>query len=88
MSALDKQVGGTHYKDMKIQPMEYVLENGIGAAEYAVIKYVSRWRNKNGIDDLKKAIHYLEILIEHETGRKNQAGSEAGQAFQEIDRYL
>jgi hypothetical protein len=88
MSALDKQMGGTHYKKMKIQPIQFIIENEIDYIPGNVIKYVCRYKEKNGIQDLKKAIHYLEILIEHETGRKNQAGSEAGQAFQEIDRYL
>lgn len=75
MSALDKQVNGNHYKDYKIQPIEFITGNEIPYIEGNVIKYVCRWKNKNGIDDLKKAIHYLEILIENETRRKNQAGS-------------
>ena len=61
------QVGGGHYKKMAIQPVEYVHANGIGYFEGNVIKYVSRWRDKNGIDDLKKARHYLDLLIELET---------------------
>jgi hypothetical protein len=63
-SALDIQEGGDHYKRMKIQPVQYILANNIGFAEGNVIKYVSRWRNKNGIEDLKKARHFLDILIE------------------------
>ncbi len=66
MSALDTQVGGDHYKQMAIQPVEYVLRNGIGYAEGCVIKYVSRWRSKNGLEDLRKARHFLDLLIEHE----------------------
>lgn len=61
------QIAGDHYKKMAIQPVEYVHANGIGYFEGNVIKYVSRWRNKNGIDDLKKARHYLDLLIELET---------------------
>jgi hypothetical protein len=61
------QVGGDHYKSMAIQPIEYILGNGIGYAEGNVIKYVSRWRQKNGIEDLRKARHYIDMLIEHET---------------------
>jgi hypothetical protein len=64
---LATQVGGGHYKKMAIQPVEYVHANGIGYFEGNVIKYVSRWRDKNGIDDLKKARHYLDLLIELET---------------------
>lgn len=65
-AALNKQEGGSHYKAMKIQPFEYIHANGIGFAEGCVIKYVSRWKAKNGIEDLKKAIHFLELLIEAE----------------------
>jgi hypothetical protein len=66
-SALDVQVAGNHYKDLAIQPVEYIHANGIGYFEGNVIKYVSRWRNKNGIKDLEKAKHYIELLIELET---------------------
>ena len=66
-SALGKQVGGQHYKDQVIQPVEYIHANGIGYFEGNVIKYVTRWRNKNGIADLEKAKHYIELLIELET---------------------
>ena len=66
MSALEKQEGGGHYKDMPIQPVEFIHANGIGYMEGNVIKYVSRWRNKNGIADLQKAKHYIELLIELE----------------------
>lgn len=65
-SALELQVGGTHYKDMAIQPVEFIHANNIGFLEGNVIKYVSRWRNKNGIADLEKAKHYIELLIELE----------------------
>lgn len=65
-SSLDVQIGGGHYKDMVIQPIEYNIKNNIPFAEGNVIKYVSRWRNKNGVEDLKKARHILDILIETE----------------------
>ena len=65
--ALTKQVAGTHYKDLPIQPVEYIHANTIGYFEGNVIKYVSRWRKKNGIADLEKAKHYIELLIELET---------------------
>lgn len=60
---LDVQIGGSHYKDMAIQPLEYCLANAIPFAEGNVIKYVSRWRKKNGVQDLKKARHMLDVLI-------------------------
>ena len=65
-SALDVQVSGNHYKDLPIQPVEYIHANNIGYMEGNVIKYVSRWRKKNGIADLEKAKHYIELLIELE----------------------
>ena len=64
-AATNKQVGGSHYQ-LPIQPIEYILANGLGYCEANVVKYVSRWRNKGGVQDLKKAIHYLEMLIEQE----------------------
>jgi len=67
-SALDKQEGGDHYKTWKIQPIEYILANNIQWCEANAIKYVSRHRHKNGKEDLLKAIHYIELLIESEYG--------------------
>jgi len=67
MDSLHKQVDGNHYKDMAIQPVEYIHANGIGYFEGNVIKYVTRWRAKNGIADLEKAKHYIELLIELES---------------------
>lgn len=66
-SALGVQVAGSHYKSLKIQPIEYIHANGIPFAEGCVIKYVTRWRDKGGIKDLEKAKHFLELLIELET---------------------
>ena len=65
-SALNKQVGGSHYRDKGIQPIIYIHANELGFCEGNVVKYVTRWRDKNGVADLKKAIHYLELLIELE----------------------
>jgi len=66
-NALGKQVAGNHYKDLPIQPVQYIHANALGYFEGNVIKYVSRWRKKNGIADLEKAKHYIELLIELET---------------------
>ena len=66
-SALNVQVAGDHYKKLAIQPVEYIHANGIGYFEGNVLKYVSRWKEKNGIADLEKAKHYLELLIELES---------------------
>ncbi len=67
MSAFDRQVGGNHYQTMMIQPLEYALANDLGVCEHAVVKYISRWRDKGGVSDLRKAAHYIEILIQRET---------------------
>lgn len=64
--ALDTQVGGDHYKKLKIQPVEYIMANEIPYMEGNVIKYVTRWRGKAGVQDLEKAKHYIEMLIEQE----------------------
>jgi hypothetical protein len=63
-NALSKQEGGSHYKDMLIQPVEFIVKNNLAFLEANVIKYVCRHRNKNGIEDLNKAIHYLELAKE------------------------
>ena len=60
---LNVQVGGNHYKDFAIQPTEYIFMNDIPFIEGNIIKYISRWRTKNGIEDLRKVIHYVELLI-------------------------
>lgn len=60
------QVGGNHFRDMSIQPITFIQQNKIGFEEGCVIKYVCRHREKNGKEDLKKAIHYLELLIAYE----------------------
>lgn len=64
MSALNEQVGGSHYKDFAIQPIEFIQKNSIGFIPGNVIKYVCRYKAKGGVEDLKKARHYLDILIE------------------------
>ena len=66
-NALEKQVAGSHYKDLPIQPVEYIYANALGYFEGNVVKYISRWRKKNGIADLEKAKHYIELLIELES---------------------
>ena len=71
-SALDTQVGGSHYKGFKIQPVEFIHQNGIGYMAGNVIKYVSRYQEKNGIEDLKKARHYIDMLIEFEQKAENK----------------
>lgn len=62
--ALDKQYGGKHYKMLKIQPIEYIMANDLSYTQGNVIKYVTRYKEKNGIEDLKKAKHYIDFMIE------------------------
>jgi hypothetical protein len=73
MSAKDTQIGGDHYRQYAIQPVEFIHQAGLGYIEGAVIKYVCRHRRKNGAEDLDKAIHYLQLLKELEYG--NGTGS-------------
>ena len=65
----DTPVGGSYYKDKAIQPWDYIIANDLGYLEGNVVKYVSRWKNKNGIEDLKKAQHYLAKLLEVANGK-------------------
>lgn len=65
-SALNHQEGGRHYKDYKIQPVQYIHANNMGFCDGNVVKYVTRYKEKNGKVDLLKAIHYLQLLIELE----------------------
>jgi len=64
MKANDSQVGGSHYKGKAIQPWDYIIANDLGYLEGNVVKYISRWRDKGGIDDLRKVLHYTQKLIE------------------------
>ena len=66
MNALETQIGGDHYKGMKIQPIDFSMQNGMDACQHSIIKYVSRFRSKGGLQDLEKAKHFLDILIEFE----------------------
>jgi hypothetical protein len=69
MSANETQVGGAHYKYKAIQPWDYIVSNDMSYLEGCIVKYVSRYRDKNGIEDLNKAKHFLDKLIEVEAAR-------------------
>jgi len=73
MSALDKQVAGKHYKELKIQPIQYITANNLPYIEGNVVKYITRWRHKGGIEDLNKVIHYVELLKELEVGKSERS---------------
>ena len=69
---LQTQVGGNHYKDLKIQPIEFIHANNIPFCEANAIKYLCRWRQKNGKQDLLKARHYIDLLIELENKEESE----------------
>jgi hypothetical protein len=68
MSANDKQIGGNHYSS-EIQAWDYIIANNLGYLDGTAIKYLTRWKKKGGIEDLRKAIHFIEKLIEHERNK-------------------
>lgn len=68
MSALDKQISGTHYKDMPIQPIEFITKNKLDWYQGNIVKYASRHHSKGGADDLRKVIHYAELALEAQYG--------------------
>jgi len=63
-ASLKMQEGGSHYKDLKIQPIEYIHANNLGYIEGNVVKYITRHSQKNGAEDIRKVIHYCELLLE------------------------
>ena len=64
MNALEKQVGGNHYTDLAIQPIEYSMKNDLNPCQHTAIKYITRYKEKDGLKDLQKAIHAIELLIQ------------------------
>lgn len=70
MSVLDEQVAGLHYKGMAIQPIVFCQKNGLRACETHAIGYICRHQNDGGAEDIRKAIHMLEILLELEYGER------------------
>lgn len=62
------QIGGKHYKKCAIQPWDYVIANDLDYFQGSIIKYVTRWRDKGGVEDLRKASHFLEKYIEVKGG--------------------
>ena len=70
MSATNKQVGGDHYKKHNIQPIEFIVSNGLDFLQGSAIKYIVRHRDKGGKEDLLKAIHYCQLMLEYYYGEK------------------
>ena len=65
-----RQVGGNHYIDFEIMPIEYISKNKLDFLEGKIIKYISRHKKKNGAEDIRKVIHYAELILELEYGEK------------------
>jgi hypothetical protein len=68
----DKQIGGSHYKNFRIQPYEFISKNNLSFFQGNVVKYVCRYLSKNKIEDLQKIIHYCELEILKLKDEKNQ----------------
>lgn len=65
-----EQIGGNHYNNKKIQPIDYIIENSLPYCEGNVVKYVTRHKEKNGAEDIRKAIHYLRFILAADYGEK------------------
>ena len=72
MNPYKKQIGGSHYKNMKIQPAQFINENNLPFAEGNAIKYICRHRNKGEVQDLEKAKHYIDMIIERDYGTQTK----------------
>ena len=69
---LDKQVGGDHYRVLAVQPIEYITKNKLDWCEGNIVKYITRHSIKGGKEDIKKVIHYAELLLQLKYGGKNE----------------
>ncbi len=69
---LNNQVGGNHYQSYKVQPITWALDNHINAAEFSILRYLLRYKNKNGLEDLNKALHYTQILRQQTFVARNE----------------
>ena len=85
MSVYNKQIGGTHYRKMKIQPSKFVIENELLYPEGCVIKYILRHRLKGKKQDLEKAIHFIEMIIERDYSKKKDFLEEAEKEKKELE---
>ena len=69
-SPLNTQIGGAHYLNMPIPPVEFIQKNGLNFLEGNVVKYIVRHKKKHGADDIRKALHYCRLILELEYGEK------------------
>lgn len=84
MKAIESQVGGSHYKDMAFQPIELIAALRCSFIQGCIIKYISRYKNKNGAQDIKKCIHYAQLAIE--LGDKRRCNDKA--LSMNINKYI
>lgn len=77
-TVLGTQVGGSHYTDCAIQPISYIWANKLGFSEGNIVKYISRWKAKGGIKDLRKAHHHTALLIEEAEAEEKRTGVKYG----------
>lgn len=77
-TVLGTQVGGDHYTSCAIQPVEYIWANDLGFSEGNAVKYLTRWKKKGGIKDLKKAAHHINLLIERAEAEEARTGVKYG----------
>jgi hypothetical protein len=85
MSVYNKQIGGTHYRKMKIQPSKFVIENKLFFPEGNVIKYICRHKYKGGKEDLEKAKHFIDMIIERDYPEKKDFLEEAEKEKKELE---
>lgn len=88
MSALDTQIAGSHYKDSAIQPIAYIHANKLGFIEGNIVKYVTRHRDKNGAEDIRKIIHYCQLLLELEYSTPSVRGGTLSTSTEEKDHVV
>ena len=77
-SVMSEQVGGDHYKKLAIQPIYFCHVNKLGPCESSAVRYLSRYKDKNGLQDLQKAIHFIQILMKLEYGIESSMAYEDG----------
>lgn len=76
--AIERQVGGSHYQQYAIQPIEFIHKNNVPFIEGCIIKYIMRHKRKNGMEDLLKARHYIDLLLEMEDLNDYEEASRRG----------
>lgn len=76
MKPSEKQIGGDHYRNKKIQPKDYAMANDFNYFQTLILRYITRYKDKDGIEDLKKGRHTFDLLIEYEEQNGKEKGTE------------